>query len=100
MGGYTYILECADGTYYVGSTADLERRLQEHADGEGSAYTACRLPLTLVWCDQFSRIDEAFRLEKRLQGWSHAKRKAFIEGGMDAVKGWSARERKLRTSGH
>jgi len=60
-----------------------------------SVYTACRLPVTLVWFGEFDRIDEAFRLEKRIQGWSHAKRLAFIEGGFDAVRGWSARERKL-----
>ena len=46
------------------------------------------------------RIDEAFAWEKRLQGWSHAKRMAFIEGGLDAVKSWSARTRAVaRQSG-
>jgi len=96
MSGCTYILRCSDGTYYVGSTNDLQRRLEDHAVGEGSAYTACRLPVTLVWCEEFSHVSEAFRWEKRIQGWSHAKREAHIEGGLDAIKGWSARERKLR----
>ena len=96
MTGYTYILRCADGTFYAGSTRDLERRIEAHAQGLGSAYTACRLPVELLWFAEFERIDEAFGLEKRIQGWSHAKRLAFIEGGFDAIKGWSARERKLR----
>ncbi|WP_344818619.1 GIY-YIG nuclease family protein [Microbacterium soli] len=95
MSGYTYIPRCADGTFYVGSTRDLRTRLTTHAQGMGSAYTACRLPVTLVWFGVFDRIDEAFGSEKRIQGWSHAKRLAFIEGGIDAVKGWSARERKM-----
>ncbi|WP_193597416.1 GIY-YIG nuclease family protein [Microbacterium sp. YJN-G] len=96
--GYVYILRCSDGTFYVGSTRDLHRRLETHAQGLGSNYTSCRLPVELVWFDEFERIDEAFGLEKRIQGWSHAKRLAFIEGGFDAIKGWSARERKLRAT--
>ena len=96
MTGYTYVLRCSDGTFYVGSTKDLDARLETHAQGLGSDYTSCRLPVELVWWAEFGRIDEAFALEKRMQGWSHAKRLAFMEGGYDAIKGWSARERALR----
>jgi putative endonuclease len=91
--GYVYILRCADGTLYVGSTTDLQRRLVHHETGFGSAYTRRRLPVELVWSAEFARIDDAFRWEKRIQGWSHAKRQAFIDGGLDAVKGWSKRTR-------
>ncbi|PRB56359.1 MULTISPECIES: GIY-YIG nuclease family protein [unclassified Microbacterium] len=91
--GYVYMLRCADGTFYVGSTRDLGRRLVQHQEGRGSAYTRRRLPVELQWSEEFARIDEAFAWEKRLQGWSHAKRLAFLEGGLDAVVGWSARER-------
>lgn len=96
MTGYTYILKCSDGTFYAGSTKDLWRRMEAHHQGLGSDYTSCRLPVELIWFEQFDRIDEAFRWEKRIQGWSHAKRQAFINGGIDAVKGWSARERAQR----
>ncbi|WP_396657894.1 GIY-YIG nuclease family protein [Microbacterium sp.] len=95
--GYVYILRCNDGTFYVGSTKDLALRLEQHSSGHGAAYTRRRLPVTLVWSDEFPRIEDAFRWEKRIQGWSHAKRAAFIEGGIDAVVGWSAR---VRGSGH
>ena len=91
--GVTYILRCADGTFYVGSTVDLERRLEQHNAGFGSAYTRRRLPVTLAWSEQFHRIEDAFAWEKQIQGWSHAKREAFIDGGLDAVLGWSARTR-------
>ena len=94
-GAYTYILRCTDGTFYAGSTIDLDTRLETHAQGSGSDYTNCRRPLELVWFAEFERIDAAFGLEKRIQGWSHAKRQAFIEGGFDAIKGWSVRERAL-----
>ena len=92
---YVYILRCADDTLYVGSTIHLSLRLEQHQVGMGSAYTKRRLPVELIWSEDFSRIDEAFAWEKRIQGWSHAKRMAFIEGGLDAVKSWSARTRAV-----
>ncbi|KNY06298.1 GIY-YIG nuclease family protein [Microbacterium sp. GCS4] len=96
--GTVYILRCSDGTLYVGSTIDLPRRLIQHADGTGSSYTRRRLPVELVWSEDFARVDDAFRWEKRIQGWSHAKRRAFIEGGLGAVRGWSARQRREQRS--
>ncbi len=89
--GIVYILRCADGTYYVGSTTNLARRLDAHQAGAGAAYTRRRLPVELVWMHEFARIDEAFAWEKRIQGWSHSKREAFMAGGIDAVRGWSKR---------
>ena len=65
---WTYILECSDGSFYVGSTIDLERRVSEHDLGLGAAYTKRRRPVTLVWAADFERIDEAYAYEKRLQG--------------------------------
>lgn len=77
---YIYILECADGSYYTGSTWDLERRLWEHQNGLGANHTAKRLPVTLVYCEECDRIDDAFRREKQVQGWSRKKKQALIAG--------------------
>lgn len=93
---HTYILECSDGSYYVGSTWNLYRRFEEHATGHGAAYTRRRRPVTLVWDASFPRIDEAYAMEERIQGWSHRKRQTLIEQGPAALQGWSARERAKR----
>jgi putative endonuclease len=78
---YTYILRCADGSYYVGSTrGELSERLAQHNGGTGSRYTARRRPVELLWATEFSHVTEAFALEKQVQGWSRAKREALIEG--------------------
>ena len=79
---WTYIVECADGSFYVGSTYDLERRISEHNLGLGAKYTRIsrRRPVRLVWSAQFDGIDDAFWFEKQVQGWSRAKRRALIEG--------------------
>ena len=77
---WMYILECGDGSYYVGSTKDLEHRLLEHQRGLGANYTAGRLPVSLVYCEEYDRVGDAFRREKQVQGWRRAKREALING--------------------
>lgn len=83
MNAYCYILECADGSYYVGSTVDLERRVSQHQLGLGAAYTKRRRPVRLVWYESFPRIDAAYAREKQIQNWGRAKRKALIERTAD-----------------
>lgn len=78
MVGWMYILKCDDGSYYTGSTKDLNRRLEEHEIGEGSNYTKKRLPVELVYFEKFNRIDFAFNREKQIQGWSRRKKEALI----------------------
>jgi putative endonuclease len=80
---WTYILECSDGSFYVGSTVDLERRVSQHDLGEGAAYTRRRRPVRLVWAAQFARVDDAYAFEKQVQGWRRDKRIALIEGRYD-----------------
>jgi putative endonuclease len=78
--GFMYILKCSDGSLYAGSTNDLERRLWEHENGKGANYTKSRLPVELVYYEEYSRIDEAFYREKQVQRWSHTKKLALIKG--------------------
>jgi len=74
-----YILECADGSYYTGSARNLDRRLWQHENGVGANYTKKRLPLKLVYCEPYDRVEDAFRREKQVQGWSRRKKQALIE---------------------
>ncbi len=73
-------MECADGSYYTGSTNNLALRLQQHEKGEGANHTKNRLPVKLVYSEEFDRIDEAFYREKQVQGWSRKKKEALIKG--------------------
>ena len=75
-----YILQCSDSTYYTGSTKDLELRLAQHQAGEGSNYTKKRLPVKLVYFEEYERIDDAFYREKQVQGWCRKKKEALING--------------------
>ena len=85
MNGYMYILKCANGQYYTGSTKDLERRIAQHQAGEGANFTRKHLPIELVYFEEFERIDEAFFREKQVQGWSRKKKEALINREFDKL---------------
>ncbi len=80
MAAWTYILRCADGSYYTGCTTDLDQRMGQHADGTFGGYTATRGPVELVWVGEAQTLHEAISLERRLKGWSRAKKEAVIRG--------------------
>jgi len=82
---FVYMLECRDGSFYVDSTWDLERRFSEHQEGLGAAYTRRRRPVRLVWHAFYDSAAEAYAMEKRVQGWGRAKRLALIEGRWEDV---------------
>ena len=98
---FAYMLLCADGSYYVGQTDDLTKRIAEHKSGVGCAYTSRRQPVRLVWSEEFAIRDEANAAEARLKGWSRAKKQALIHGDYGRIselakKDWAGyRERKV-----
>ncbi len=76
--GYMYILKCSDGSYYTGSTKNLNRRLRQHNRGVGCKHTSKRLPVKLVYYEIHEYIGYAFLREKQIQGWSRSKKEALI----------------------
>ena len=78
--GYMYILLCSDGSYYTGSTIDLERRINQHREGLGANHTKKRLPIELVYYEIYPRIDQAFYREKQIQKWRREKKETLIKG--------------------
>ena len=94
---WTYILECSDGSYYVGSTTSLEARLWQHNEGLGAAYTKRRRPVRLVWSGEFSSATQAFAFEKQVQNWGRRKREALIAGEFDRLPGLASRAWHFRT---
>jgi putative endonuclease len=98
MGAWVYILRCRDGSYYIGSTSrDLDTRVGEHNEGTGGDYTRRRRPVELRWSEYFDSMVDAFFLERRLKGWSRAKKEAFMAGDYTRLK-TLARRRAARPS--
>ena len=77
---FVYMLRCADGSYYLGHTDEIERRVAQHQAGEVEGYTHERRPVELVWTQETATRDEALAAERRLKGWSRAKKEALIAG--------------------
>jgi predicted GIY-YIG superfamily endonuclease len=93
---FVYILRCADGSYYTGSTIDLEMRMAQHQTGYFKGYTSSRLPVALIWQQEFATEHEAFISERQIKGWSRAKNEALIHGDIDAIHEIVKTERKRR----
>ena len=87
MAAWVYMLRCADGSYYVGSTrASLEERMAQHDAGFFGGYTAKRRPVTLVFQQHFDRITDAIAAERQLKGWTRAKKAALAEGRLERLR--------------
>lgn len=81
---YVYILRCADGSLYTGWTNDLEKRVKTHNAGKGAKYTKTRLPVELVYYEEYEEKGEALSREfniKKLQ--KTAKEKLILKQYID-----------------
>jgi predicted GIY-YIG superfamily endonuclease len=85
MSFWAYMLHCADQTFYVGHTDDLDVRIATHMSGEFGGYTSTRLPVKLVWSDEFPSRYEALAAERQIKGWSKAKKLALIRGDWNLI---------------
>jgi putative endonuclease len=85
-GAFLYILRCADGSYYVGTTrGELDARLAEHDAGLFGGYTATRRPVELLFAQHFEVITDAIAAERQVKGWSRAKKEALMRGDWNRV---------------
>ncbi len=84
---YTYILRCADGTYYCGWTNDLDKRLRAHNEGRGAKYTRSRRPVALAYWETFETKKEAMSREWAIKHLPRNKKERLIRSGAAAGPG-------------
>jgi putative endonuclease len=97
MSFWTYILKCADDSYYVAHTDNLETRLWHHNEGKIAGYTSTRLPVHLVFSQDHPTREVALAAERQIKGWSRKKKAAMIRGDWAEVSRLS-RNRNVLTS--
>ena len=85
---YIYILQCADGLLYTGSTTDIDRRVKEHNAKKGGGCTRARLPVKLVYKEPHLNRSEAQKREAQIKKWSRQKKLSLI------YNDWPSSERK------
>ena len=93
MGAFAYMLLCSDGSYYVGSATgeDLTPRIAQHQSGAFPGYTFSRRPVKLVWSEHFSQITDAIATERKIKGWSRAKKDALVNNDWISIVSLSKR---------
>ncbi len=89
---YTYILKCADGTFYCGWTNCLEKRVKAHNAGTGAKYTKPRRPVTLVYYEEFETKKEAMSREAAVKRMTRSQKEKLIARGSD--EGTGSQEQK------
>jgi putative endonuclease len=93
---FLYILECADSTYYVGTTTNVEARERRHQEGRGCEYTSMRRPVRVVYRERHASLALARARERQLKRWTHAKKAALVHGDHAALSRLSASRRSAR----
>jgi putative endonuclease len=93
-GAFLYILRCADGSYYVGTSRnDLEIRVAEHNAGIFGGYTAKRRPVSLFFAQHFESIRDVIAAERQVKGWSRSKKEALARGDWESISMLAQRRR-------
>ena len=96
MSFWMYLLQCADQSYYVGHTDELEKRIQQHEHGELGGYTSTRRPVRVVFTQEFASREEALAAERQIKGWSRRKKAALARGDWSEMSRLSPRRKPFR----
>lgn len=83
---YVYIVECRDGSWYTGWTNDVERRLKAHNGGKGAKYTKSRLPVRLIYTEEYETAVEAQRREWRIKRLTRAQKEMLVNSPINQSK--------------
>ena len=94
---YVYILRCSDESFYTGHTDDIEKRLAEHNAKEIPSYTSDKLPVQLVYLQEFMSRPEAIESEQQIKRWSRKKKEALISNSWNELKKLSRKNSKKTT---
>jgi predicted GIY-YIG superfamily endonuclease len=82
---YLCILQCSDGSYYVGHTDDIEKRISEHQSGKAHGYTSKRLPVKVAFTELFEDREVAKVAERQIKKWNRKKKEALINGNFEEL---------------
>lgn len=76
---WVYILLCSDGSFYTGSTNDVEKRLKAHFAGKGAKYTKSHKPVKLVYQESFDTKSEALKREANIKRMSRLDKEVLVK---------------------
>ena len=83
---YMYVLECTDGTLYTGYSTDVQKRLDVHNAGKGAKYTRARLPVKLLYQEEYPDKSSAMSAEALFKQKTRQEKLAYIEAQKNAQR--------------
>jgi predicted GIY-YIG superfamily endonuclease len=86
---FVYIVRCADGTYYTGWAADVDRRVAAHNAGRGGRYTRTRRPVSLVYQEEALDRGSAMRREAAIKKYGRDQKERLIARALTSSSGRS-----------
>ena len=95
---FTYILLCADDTFYIGHTEDLASREATHNGRHGGSYTSTRCPVRMVYAEEYPSLSEALARERQLKRWTTSKKRALVLGDLASIKSLARRRVEDRSA--
>ncbi|MEE5992935.1 MAG: GIY-YIG nuclease family protein [Oscillospiraceae bacterium] len=82
---YTYMVQCADGSFYTGWTNDIKKRISAHNSGKGAKYTRCRRPVKLVYVEAFPTKSQAMQREYQIKRLSHQEKAVLLASPLNLI---------------
>jgi putative endonuclease len=79
MSYFTYIAQCSDDTLYTGYTNNIKDREQTHNEGKGAKYTKARLPIKIVYSEEFQTRSQAMKREYQIKKISRQQKQNLID---------------------
>ena len=93
---YTYIIKCKDGSFYTGWTVNLENRIKTHNQGKGAKYTKYRIPVRLVYYEEYERKEQAMKREYAIKQLTRSQKIALIESDKNPLNKEEKEKNKMR----
>ena len=78
---FVYLIECSDGSFYTGMTTNVERRFNEHKNGDGGHYTSSKKAIRVVYTEEHPDRSSALKREAQIKGWTRQKKLNLIQFG-------------------
>jgi len=76
---WVYILQCIDGSFYTGSTNDVEKRLRAHFAGKGAKYTMSHKPVKIIYQEKFDTKSTALKREIEIKNLSRKEKEGLVK---------------------
>lgn len=78
-GYFVYMLLCADGTFYTGTSNDVKKRVKTHNKGKGAKYTKVRRPVKLLYQEKLTDKSAALKREAAIKKLSRYQKEKLLK---------------------